>query len=207
MFGENDLVSGEWTDGIFSAIWSKYNDVNRNQVTWIVCDGPVDTVWIESLNTVLDDNKLLTLANGDRIPMTDNVRILFEAEDLRNASPATVSRAGIIFVDTCDLGYKPKIAAWLKNFPAKTKSIVDKLYKKYIRSPNLFEWMRKKTTFVFPSEFDTLLMNCAKLFESLLPSEDADLDNLEQVLEKLWVYAMVWSVGGLYERPNMIKVK
>jgi len=206
MFGENDLVSGEWTDGIFSAIWSKYNDINRNQVTWIVCDGPVDTVWIESLNTVLDDNKLLTLANGDRIPMTDNVRILFEAEDLRNASPATVSRAGIIFVDTCDLGYKPKIKAWLKKFPSKIGKMVQNLYEKYIKKVNLFEWMRKKTTFVFPSEFDTLLMNCANLFECLLPSEDADIDNVEAVFEKLWVYALIWSVGGLYERPNMIKM-
>ena len=102
MYGEVDPLSGEWTTGVFAAIWGKYNNRELTHDTWMIADGPVDAIWIEDLNTVLDDNRILTLANGDRIPMTDNSKIMFENETLKNASPATVSRAGIICKSSSD---------------------------------------------------------------------------------------------------------
>jgi dynein heavy chain len=59
------------------------------------------------MNTVLDDNRMLTLANAERIPMSDTTKMTFECENLNNASPATVSRAGIIYVSPDDLGTDP----------------------------------------------------------------------------------------------------
>jgi len=80
----------------------------------MVLDGPVDTLWIESLNSVLDDNKLLTLTNGDRIALSPNVRLLFEVENLAVASPATVSRAGMVYMDIDDLGWEPYMTMWIQ---------------------------------------------------------------------------------------------
>ena len=80
----------------------------------MILDGPVDTLWIESLNSVLDDNKLLTLNNGDRIALSNNVRLLFEVENLAVASPATVSRAAMVYMDLDELGWEPYVACWIK---------------------------------------------------------------------------------------------
>lgn len=74
MYGVKDPISDEWTPGIFAWMWARYNNRSLKFNTWITCDGPVDAIWIENLNTVLDDNKILTLANNDRIPMTENTR-------------------------------------------------------------------------------------------------------------------------------------
>ena len=120
MYGMTDPLTGEWTTGVFAAMWAKFNKRTNPFNTWIIADGPVDAIWIEDLNTVLDDNRILTLANGDRIPMTDNCKILFENETLANASPATVSRAGIIYVSDTDLDWKPLSQSWVKVLPNST---------------------------------------------------------------------------------------
>jgi hypothetical protein len=56
---------------------------------WIVLDGDIDPMWIESLNTVMDDNKVLTLASNERIALTKEMRLLFEISNLKTATPAT----------------------------------------------------------------------------------------------------------------------
>merc|ERR1712159_622736 len=73
---------------------------------WVVLDGDIDATWIESMNTVMDDNKVLTLVSNERIPLTPAMRMVFEIESLRNATPATVSRAGILFINETDIGRK-----------------------------------------------------------------------------------------------------
>jgi len=76
---------------------------------WIVLDGDIDPMWIESLNTVMDDNKVLTLASNERISLTPSMRLLFEISHLKTATPATVSRAGILYINPGDLGWNPYV--------------------------------------------------------------------------------------------------
>ena len=113
IYGVYDLSTFEWIDGILSTIFRNFAADERTDEKWIMLDGPVDTLWIESMNSVMDDNKVLTLINGDRISMTNSMALLFEVQDLAVASPATVSRAGMVYMDAKDLGWKPYVQSWL----------------------------------------------------------------------------------------------
>ena len=108
LYGSLDPNTLEWTDGIFTKILRKVSDssnVKGLRRSWILFDGDVDPEWAENLNSVLDDNKLLTLPSGDRLKIPPNVRIMMETDSLRHATLATVSRAGMVWFasDTLNL--------------------------------------------------------------------------------------------------------
>ena len=100
LYGNLDSTTREWTDGLFTGILRKVVENLRGEDTkrhWIVFDGDVDPEWVENLNSVLDDNKILTLPNGERLAVPTNLRIVFEVETLKYATMATVSRCGMVW--------------------------------------------------------------------------------------------------------------
>ena len=100
LYGRLDNTTLEWTDGVFTSILRRILANQRGESTrrhWIVFDGDVDPEWAENLNSVLDDNKLLTLPNGERLQIPPNVRMIFEVETLKYATLATVSRCGMVW--------------------------------------------------------------------------------------------------------------
>jgi len=86
------------------------------------------------MNSVMDDNRLLTLANGERIRLQKHCAMLFEVFDLQYASPATISRCGMVYVDPKNLGYEPYWQRWLNNRAKRQTEFqgLAKLYQKYV---------------------------------------------------------------------------
>jgi dynein heavy chain len=77
------------------------------------------------MNTVMDDNKMLTLVSQERIPMTPEMRLVLEVSHLKNATPATVSRGGVLYVNDTDIGWKPYYDSWLKKYKKSGDNFAD----------------------------------------------------------------------------------
>lgn len=92
LFGIINPATREWKDGLFSSLMREQAKAQSEHPKWIILDGDIDPMWIESLNTVMDDNKVLTLASNERIALTKEMRLIFEVGHLQSATPATVSR-------------------------------------------------------------------------------------------------------------------
>lgn len=82
LYGEENIDTKEWTDGLASKIIREFarekEKIYEKDRNWCVFDGPVDALWIENMNTVLDDNMTLCLANSERIKLKWEMRMLFE---------------------------------------------------------------------------------------------------------------------------------
>ena len=136
LYGVLDPVTRDWTDGLLSNIFREVNKpTDKKERKYIVFDGDVDAVWVENMNSVMDDNRLLTLPNGERIRLQKHCALLFEVGDLQYASPATVSRCGMVFMDPKNLGYNPYYNRWLNIRSNKAESdILSRLFAKYLAS-------------------------------------------------------------------------
>lgn len=205
MYGVKSEISDDWIPGVFSTLWQKCNSRSSKFNIWLTCDGPVDTIWIESLNTVLDDNKILTLANGERIPMSEQCKLVFEVENLNNASPATVSRCGQIYISPVDLGTTALYEGWC-NLRALERStdeanILKKFIKKYFEEFKIVQSCEKsiKNSPMMDLTIAQKITNTLSLINGLLKSVPAGSKLSDGDYEKVVVYAIAWAVGGLYE--------
>ncbi|SPP80284.1 dynein heavy chain 10, axonemal [Drosophila guanche] len=133
LYGYLDMETRDWIDGLFSNIFREMNKpIEREERRYACFDGDVDALWIENMNSVMDDNKLLTLANGERIRLENYCALLFEVGNLSYASPATVSRAGMVYVDPKNLRYNPYWQRWVLTRPEPQRELLNDFFEKII---------------------------------------------------------------------------
>ncbi|XP_067212065.1 dynein beta chain, ciliary [Linepithema humile] len=195
LFGIINPATREWKDGLFSVIMREQANLGGENPKWIVLDGDIDPMWIESLNTVMDDNKVLTLASNERIALTPAMRLLFEISNLRTATPATVSRAGILYINPQDLGWNPYVTSWVEKRPLPNeKSNLVMLFDKYI--PTCLETLRTRFKKITPiADMAHVEMLC-HLLHCLLKPELTAGDFYKEYYELYFVFAAVWAFGS-----------
>lgn len=161
----------------------------------------MDAVWIENLNTVLDDNKMLCLANSERIKLTPWVHMVFEVQDLQQASPATVSRCGMVYVDPEDLGWKPLLDSWSTDTVAmKLQShMLQYLYNLFTNHfQNLLNSALKIGSFVIHQVTSSKVRLCLELMSSLIeqtPWRTINDNQYKPLLNKMFLWVVLWSLA------------
>nr|XP_021153643.1 dynein heavy chain 12, axonemal isoform X1 [Columba livia]XP_021153644.1 dynein heavy chain 12, axonemal isoform X1 [Columba livia]XP_021153645.1 dynein heavy chain 12, axonemal isoform X1 [Columba livia]XP_021153646.1 dynein heavy chain 12, axonemal isoform X1 [Columba livia]XP_021153647.1 dynein heavy chain 12, axonemal isoform X1 [Columba livia]XP_021153648.1 dynein heavy chain 12, axonemal isoform X1 [Columba livia] len=210
LFGQFDLVSHEWTDGVVANTFREFALAETPERKWVIFDGPIDTLWIESMNTVLDDNKKLCLMSGEIIQMSPQMSLIFETMDLSQASPATVSRCGMIFLEPSQLGWSPLVTSWLNKLPEplNLKEHQDLLQ-------GLFDWLippalslrQKQCKELVPTSNTNVVVALTRLFEMILcPTVQGDPTNrnISTWIMACFAFATIWSVGGTCDGDSRI---
>ncbi|KAM4697749.1 dynein axonemal heavy chain 3 [Rhinophrynus dorsalis] len=207
LYGCFDPVSHEWTDGVLATTFREQASSITDDRKWIIFDGPVDAVWIENMNTVLDDNKKLCLMSGEIIQMNSKMSLIFEPADLEQASPATVSRCGMIYMEAHQLGWKPLKDSYMDSLPENLtnehREMVSDMFD-WLVQPCL-DFIRLECKFLVQTSPIHLTFSLMRLYTCLLDEivsfseEGQEPMSSQQItlwLQGLFLFALVWTIGG-----------
>jgi dynein heavy chain len=213
LYGELDHATRDWHDGLMSKLFRESNldlKPGQNEVRYIVFDGDVDALWVENMNSVMDDNKLLTLPNSERIRLSNHVKLMIEVGDLQYASPATVSRVGMAYIDPKNLGFRPMYEKWNRTrtaVNANEGAVLESLFEKLLQPCVLYVTQGLidgqldpggPLKCIIPIVDVSMTKQCCALFSALVPIDDKVIPPSEDpmVIESLFILSIMWSVGG-----------
>ncbi|NXG21537.1 DYH9 protein, partial [Grallaria varia] len=203
LFGIINPATREWKDGLFSSIMRELANITHDGPKWMVLDGDIDPMWIESLNTVMDDNKVLTLASNERIPLKPTMRLLFEISHLRSATPATVSRAGILYINPSDLGWSAPVSSWIDQREIQSeRANLTILFEKYL--PVCLDTLRTRFKKIIPIPEQSMVQMLCYLLECLLTEQNTPPDCPKELYELYFVFAAVWAFGGSMFQDQLV---
>jgi dynein heavy chain len=164
----------------------------------MILDGDLDANWIESMNSVMDDNKMLTLASNERIPLKHYMRMIFEIRDLKFATPATVSRAGILYIST-DGGsqWRSIIGSWVRSrsedlMEDSDRERIHHLFEKYV--PEILKFFASFLQSIVPVNDVAISVGFLRLLDCLL-TRPVVVDEI--ALETTFVFCIIWGVGSV----------
>ncbi|XP_017763577.1 PREDICTED: dynein heavy chain 7, axonemal-like [Eufriesea mexicana] len=208
LYGQFDPISHEWSDGVLAISYRNFATSTNNNRKWLIFDGPIDAVWIESMNTVLDDNKKLCLMSGEIIQLGPSTNLIFETMDLEHASPATVSRCGMIYMEPDALGWDLLLKSWIAETPSMMNPwLKNFLYQSLFRRfcDPLLHWSHHEhVEKICPMPDTNLIRSLTYLMDCFLSEyrdekaiKDIDELDLRAQIEGSFFFSCIWALGGV----------
>lgn len=198
LYGHISMATREWKDGLLSSVMRDLGRIPNESPKWLILDGDLDANWIESMNSVMDDNKMLTLASNERIPLKSYMRMIFEIRDLKFATPATVSRAGILYIST-DGGsqWRSIIGSWVRSRPEELFEDPDRerihgIFERYL--PECLKFYATSLQSIVQCNDISLSISLLKLLDTTL-TRSIIID--ENSLETCFVFCLIWGFGSV----------
>ncbi|EFN66875.1 Dynein heavy chain 7, axonemal [Camponotus floridanus] len=210
LYGHFDPASHEWYDGILAISYRTFATSTNDNRKWLIFDSPIDAIWIESMNTVLDDNKKLCLMSGEIIQLAPTTNLIFEPLDLEAASPATVSRCGMIYMEPGALGWEPLLNSWLATLP----EVIDEWLRTFLHESLVLRFCKPLFHLLRRCNVKELCpMPDSNLFRSITYLMDCFMDDYynEEVVKNLseldlraqiegsFFFSCIWAMGGTLE--------
>ncbi|KAG8444848.1 hypothetical protein GDO86_009850 [Hymenochirus boettgeri] len=199
MFGGKN-VSQTWEDGIVTYVWKRA--IRSRSDTWLWFDGHLSPSWCDNFNSVLGPEKVLQLCNGDHLEVPENVKLLFETTDLQQASPATLSKAGILYMEREALGWRPLAKVWLDNRNQQESAVLSKAFYKTLDP--IFNFILHDTKPVVPVTEVGLFRTCTNLLAIMLNDKAQSIGG-QLHIERLFIFCLIWSMGALIENADRKK--
>ncbi|ETO18468.1 hypothetical protein RFI_18794 [Reticulomyxa filosa] len=232
LYGAFDDATHEWSNGVLAQVVREASaDLSKDR-KWVVLDGPVDTLWIENLNTVLDDNKKLCLASGEIIKLSEEMSIVFEVDDLSVASPATISRVGMVYMEPKQLGWRVIVHSYINTLPLDIQNQwKDRFWELFDLFESTVQFVIGHCKSVITLAAEGYVTNLLRLFDCLLSpviGKDKHLDKKNRnenantntaksasalapndlliAIECWFVFSLIWSVGANTDSEGRLKL-
>eukprot|EP00069_Balaena_mysticetus_P007974 bmy_19527T0 len=137
--------------------------------------------------------------------MAPNCKLLFEVHNIENASPATVSRMGMVYISSSALSWRPILQAWLKKRTIQEASVFLSLYDKIFE--DIYTFMKLNLNPKMQLLECNYIVQSLNLLEGLIPSKEEGGISCVEHLHKLFVFALMWSLGALLELESRDKLE
>ncbi|XP_073445808.1 uncharacterized protein [Dendrobates tinctorius] len=199
MFGGQN-ASRMWQDGVISYLWKK---AIRNRCnSWLWLDGHLNSSWADNFNSVLGPEKVLQLNNGDYLELPENLKLIFETTDLQTASPTTLTKAGVLYIEGDALGWRPLSKIWLDGRNQQENAVLSKAF--YRTLDPIFNLILHDTKAIVPVTEVGLFHSFTNLLTVLLNDKAQSIGG-QLHIERLFIFCLIWSVGSLIEYSDRKK--